>query len=127
MVVRVWLCDRSEIGQQSVGLRKASPLGRSARILGMATREQAHKLLDGLAESEIDPVVEFIASRGENGAGAEEAKPGDIVDEWGNLSAMARNSGRRMLKRLDEEEMTEFGETIADTFARAEAERESQG
>ena len=93
----------------------------------MATREQAHKLLDGLAESEIDPVVEFIASRGENGAGAEEAKPGDIVDEWGNLSAMARNSGRRMLKRLDEEEMTEFGETIADTFARAEAERESQG
>jgi hypothetical protein len=116
VVVRVWLCDRSEIGQQSVGLRKASPLGRSARILGMATREQAHKLLDGLAESEIDPVVEFIASRGENGAGAEEAKPGDIVDEWGNLAAMKRRSSARTMKRLSEEEIAANGETLAEAW-----------
>lgn len=31
----------------------------------MTTREQAHKLLDDLPESEIEPVVKFIASRGE--------------------------------------------------------------
>ena len=82
----------------------------------MATREQAHKLLDGLAESEIDPVVEFIASRGENGAGAEEAKPGDIVDEWGNLAAMKRASTSRLMRRMDEEEIAEFGETIAEAW-----------
>jgi hypothetical protein len=32
----------------------------------MTTREKAHKLLDELPESEIEPVVEFIASRGED-------------------------------------------------------------
>lgn len=30
----------------------------------MTIREKAHKLLDELPESEIEPVVEFIASRG---------------------------------------------------------------
>ena len=94
----------------------------------MATREQAHKLLDELPESEIDPVVEFIVSLGENGADdAEPAKPGDIVDEWGNLSALRRASSVRKLTRLDEAEIAEHGETIGDTFARAEAEPESQG
>jgi hypothetical protein len=32
----------------------------------MTTREKAHKLLDELPESEIEPVVEFIVSRGED-------------------------------------------------------------
>jgi hypothetical protein len=32
----------------------------------VTTREKAHKLLDELPESEIEPVAEFIASRGEN-------------------------------------------------------------
>ncbi len=32
----------------------------------MTTRERAHKLLDDLPESEIEPVLEFIASRGED-------------------------------------------------------------
>jgi hypothetical protein len=71
---------------------------------GMATREQVHKLVDELPESRLDPVAEFIVSRGENGTGAEEAKPGDVIDEWGNLSALKRASTSRMLKRLDEEE-----------------------
>ena len=39
----------------------------------MTTREKAHKLLDELPESEIEPVVEFIASRGENGSNPEAA------------------------------------------------------
>jgi hypothetical protein len=37
-----------------------------ARLGGVTTREKAHKLLDELPESEIEPVVEFIVSRGED-------------------------------------------------------------
>jgi hypothetical protein len=36
----------------------------NATIDAVSTREKAHKLLDELPESEIEPVVEFIASRG---------------------------------------------------------------
>jgi predicted transcriptional regulator len=32
----------------------------------MTTREKAHKLLDELSDSEIEPVVEFIVSRRED-------------------------------------------------------------
>ena len=83
----------------------------------MATREQVHKLVDELPESEIDPVVEFIVLRSENGAGeAEAARPGDIIDDWGNLSAMKRASTSRLMRRMDEEEIAEFGETIAEAW-----------
>jgi hypothetical protein len=37
---------------------------RPARIACMATREEIHKLVDELPESQLDPLVEFIASRG---------------------------------------------------------------
>lgn len=46
----------------------------------MTTREQAHKLLDELPDSEIEPIVELIASRKEP-----KAEP-DVVglpDGWG--------------------------------------------
>ncbi len=45
-----------------------------------------------------------------------EEKPGDIIDDWGNLSAMKRRSSARLMKRLDEEEIAEFGETIAEAW-----------
>jgi hypothetical protein len=50
--------------------------------------------------------VEFTAgvSRGEDGPGAEDAKPDDIVDEWGNLSAMKRASTNRLMRRMADEE-----------------------
>ena len=70
----------------------------------MTTKERLHELVDELPESEIEPVVEFIASRGANGSDPQAAKPGDIIDGWGNLSAMKRASTSGMLKRLDEEE-----------------------
>jgi hypothetical protein len=35
-----------------------------ARLGGMTTREKAHKLLDELPESEVEPIVEIMASRG---------------------------------------------------------------
>src|SRR5680860_1877568 len=39
------------------------PSSVRARISSMTTREKAHQLLDELPESELEPVVEFIASR----------------------------------------------------------------
>jgi hypothetical protein len=60
----------------------------------MTTREQAHKLLDELPESEIEPVLDFIASRREHG--------GD--DEWGDLAAFSAALTADTLRRLDEEE-----------------------
>jgi hypothetical protein len=46
-------------------LRDKVPVPR-AKLRGVTIREKAHKLLDELPESEIEPVVEFIASRGED-------------------------------------------------------------
>lgn len=70
----------------------------------MATREQIEAALDGLPESELEPVLEFIASRAANGADPEAARPGDVVDDWGNLSAIRRASSARKLARLDAED-----------------------
>jgi hypothetical protein len=36
----------------------------------MTTREKAQKLLDELPEDELEPIVEILASRGENGSTA---------------------------------------------------------
>ena len=120
-----------------------------SRISVMTTREKVHKLVDALPESELEPVAEILASRGPNGTaeetstlipheGAQEGtlpaggpslrkdrqagKPGDIIDEWGNLSAMTRASAGGMLQRMDEEELAEFGETIADAWGKREPE-----
>jgi hypothetical protein len=82
----------------------------------MTTRERAHKLLDELPESEIEPVVEFIVSRGANDACPNAAQPGDIIDDWGNLSAMTRRSTARAMKRLSEEEIAANGETLAEAW-----------
>jgi hypothetical protein len=81
----------------------------------MTTRERLHKLIDELPENQLEPVADILASRRE----PEAARPGDIVDEWGNLSVLRRASSPRKLGRLDEEETAEHGETIADAFARA--------
>jgi hypothetical protein len=70
----------------------------------MATREQVHKLVDELPETDLDPVAEILTSRRERGTLDDAARPGDIVDEWGNLSAMRRASTVRRMRRLDEEE-----------------------
>ncbi len=46
----------------------------------MTTREKAQKLLDELPEDELEPVVEFIVSRGENGTEADDASAADERD-----------------------------------------------
>ncbi len=65
----------------------------------MTTREKAHKLLDELPESEIEPVLDFIASRG---AGVTESVP--ITDEWGDLDAWSDAASGDALRMLDAEE-----------------------
>jgi hypothetical protein len=44
--------------------------------------------------------------------------PGDIVDEWGNMSSFMRSSSASVFKRLDGEERAEFGETLAESWGR---------
>jgi hypothetical protein len=65
----------------------------------MTTRERAHKLLDELPESEIEPVLDFIASRGAATAALEET-----VDEWGDLSKLHEVTFGETMRRLAEEE-----------------------
>ncbi|HWX88147.1 MAG TPA: hypothetical protein VNX67_08235 [Solirubrobacteraceae bacterium] len=61
----------------------------------MTTREKIHKLIDELPESQLEPVADYIAARG---------RPGDVADEWGNVSATLRGSTARSMRRLDEQE-----------------------
>lgn len=71
----------------------------------MATREQLHKLVDELPESQLDPVAEFIVSGDANGTDdADTAQPGDIIDDWGNLSAMLDHAAGDLMRRLAAEE-----------------------
>jgi hypothetical protein len=93
----------------------------------MTTRERIEAVLNNMPESELEPVLEILVSRQGKEYDPEAAKPGDIVDEWGNLSALRRASSVRKLSRLDEEEIAVHGETIDDVFARAEAKPENQG
>lgn len=51
--------------------------------------------------SEHDAQVALRAVEHEHG---DDGEARDIIDEWGNLSAMARASSARSMRRLDEEE-----------------------
>jgi hypothetical protein len=46
----------------------------------------------------------------------EDAKPGDIIDDWGNLSATKRHAADRKMKRLTEEEIAANGQTLAEAW-----------
>lgn len=70
-----------------------------ATIDAVTTKERLHRLVDELSEAEADETLRFAIARHET-----EAQPGDVVDEWGNLSAMRRTSSARKMRRLAEEE-----------------------
>jgi hypothetical protein len=84
---------------------------RRAKLTGMTTREKLIRDVLDLPESEIEPVVEFIASRGANGTDG-------TVDEWGDLDGFGTALMGDALRRLDEEERAELGETIAEAWQR---------
>jgi hypothetical protein len=74
----------------------------------VTAREKAHALLDQLPDSEIGPVVDFIASRKVSGA----------VDEWGDLAEMTDAAAAETMRHLDEEERAQRGETIGEAWKR---------
>lgn len=65
-----------------------------ATLWDVTTREIAHRLLDELPESEVEPVVDFIVSR----------RGGGIVDEWGDLSKVHEVAFGETMRRLAERE-----------------------
>ncbi len=98
----------------------------SARLCGVTTREQIDAVLNNMPETELEPVLEILISRVGKGYDPEDARPDDIVDDWGNLSALRRASSARKLNQLDEAEIAEFGETLGESIKRSEDEREQQ-
>lgn len=82
-------------------------------IRDMSVKKRLHQLVDELSEAEAKNALRYIVSRHMH-----EDLPGDIIDEWGNLSAMSRASTAETMRRLDEEEQEAFGETLADAWTR---------
>lgn len=92
----------------------------------MPTREQIHKLVEELPEASFDAVAENLTAIRD----PETVRPGDVVDEWGNLSALRRATAGKggrfsgMLGRLSQAEIAKFGETLGESMMRNEREQE---
>jgi mRNA-degrading endonuclease toxin of MazEF toxin-antitoxin module len=90
----------------------------------IASRNDLHQLIEELPEAHFDSVAARLTALRD----PETARPGDLVDEWGNLSALRRcpaGSGGRfsgMLGRLSQAEIAEFGETLGESMTRTERE-----
>ena len=85
--------------------------------LPMATKEHVIQLIESLPDTpETELRLDAVEHQLEPNGAAEDAKPGDIIDEWGNLSAMKRRSAARTMKRLTEEEIAANGETLAEAW-----------
>lgn len=69
----------------------------------MTAKELLLKQAPSWTERDAEVALRAVEHEHEQtGEGKHEA--GDIVDEWGNLSAMTRASTERAMRRLDEEE-----------------------
>lgn len=79
-----------------------------ATLEGVTAKEKLLERVTKLSEAEADETLRLL----------EDWKPGDTVDEWGNLSAMTRSSAARTMRRLDEEERAEHGKTIGEAWER---------
>ncbi len=94
-------------------------------VIEMATRAQLHQLVEELPEADLDSVAENLTARRD----PETARLGDIIDEWGNLSALRRSSAEKVrhlsgqLGRLSQAEIAQFGETLGESMMRAEREQ----
>lgn len=93
----------------------------------IASRNDLHQLIEELPEAHFDSVAARLSALRD----PEAARPADVVDEWGNLSALRRSSagtkGRfsGMLGRLSQAEIAEHGETLGESIMRTE--RETSG
>lgn len=74
----------------------------------MTAKERLRALVEELSEPAAERALKLVEKEREDPEPAdnedEAAKPGDIIDDWGNLSAMTRRSASRLMKRLTQEE-----------------------
>jgi hypothetical protein len=74
----------------------------------MTAKERLQALVEELSEPAAERALKLVEKEREDPEPAdnedEAAKPGDIIDDWGNLSAMTRRSASRLMKRLTQEE-----------------------
>jgi hypothetical protein len=90
-----------------------------AKLDPMTTREKAHKLLDELPEFEIEPVVEFMASRKEDPVPQVIDLPVDDEQPTAEEEAAATKSPERraaieFLRRLDSGEDDRFDWSVSE-------------
>jgi hypothetical protein len=102
------------------------PAPSGATLNGVTTREQIDAVLNNMPEAELEPVLGILIARVGKEYDPEAAQPGDVVDDWGNLSALRRASSALKLNRLDEAEIAAVGETLGETIKRSESERDGQ-
>jgi hypothetical protein len=69
-----------------------------------------------MPDSELEFVLEILRPRCGEEYDPEAPRPGDLLDDWGNLSALRRASPPRRLGRLDEGEIADSGETIGEAW-----------
>jgi mRNA-degrading endonuclease toxin of MazEF toxin-antitoxin module len=92
----------------------------------VATREQLRSMVEDLPAGLVNTVAEMMISLGNDPADPEAIRTGDIVDDWGNLSALRRASSVGKLGSLSRAEITDIGETLSDEWTRIEREEQQQ-
>jgi mRNA-degrading endonuclease toxin of MazEF toxin-antitoxin module len=92
----------------------------------MATREQLRSMVEDLPAGLVNTAAEMMISLGNDPVDPEAIRTGDIIDDWGNLSAMRRASSAGKLDSLSRAEIIGQGETLSDEWTRIEREKQQQ-
>jgi mRNA-degrading endonuclease toxin of MazEF toxin-antitoxin module len=83
-------------------------------------------MVEDLPAGLVSTVAEMMISLGNDPADPEAIRTGDIVDDWGNLSALRRASSAGKLGSLSRAEIIDIGETLSDEWTRIEGEEQQQ-
>jgi len=83
-------------------------------------------MVEDLPAGLVNTVAEMMISLGNDPADPEAIRTGDIIDDWGNLSALRRASSVGKLGSLSRAEVIDIGETLSDTWTRDEREKQQE-
>lgn len=83
-------------------------------------------MIDDLPAGLVNTAAEMMITMGNDPADPEAVRTGDIVDDWGNLSALCRASSAGKLGSLSRAEIIGQGETLSDAWARDEREKQQE-
>jgi len=83
-------------------------------------------MIDDLPAGLVNTVAEMVISLGNDPADPEAIRTGDIVDDWGNLSALRRASSVGKLGSLSRAEIIGQGETLGDEWTRIKRKEQQQ-